>query len=76
VCMKWRKWNPLTWEQKIMNKILSSTRCIVEHVFGVIKHQWWHRKARYRWLRKNRLQRVMLCGLQNIYRVRRKLMAF
>lgn len=71
VCVKWSRNKSLTEYQKAVNRIYSQVRSKVEHVFGVIKHLWWHRKVRYRWLFKNHMQRYTLCWLANLYRMRR-----
>jgi IS5 family transposase len=70
VCRKWSKNKPLTQEDHARNRFCASTRCKVEHIFWVIKNTRWHRKVRYKWLHKNEMQRYMLCGLVNLYRMR------
>ena len=71
VCMKWSRNKTLTEYQKAVNRVYSQVRSKVEHVFGVIKNLWWHRKARYRGLYKNHMQRYALCWLANLYRMRK-----
>lgn len=56
------------------NKKLSSIRSKVEHPFQVIKCLWGYTKARYRGIKKNTGQLLMLFGLCNIFRARRVLM--
>lgn len=74
VCMKWCKWKALNEYQKAVNRVYSQVRSKVEHVFGVIKNLWWHRKVRYRGLFKNHMQRYALCWLANLYRMRKYLL--
>lgn len=69
-CRRAYRNKPLTAEDKLRNKICSHTRSKVERVFWVIKDKWWHRKVRYKWLKKNYMQWYFLCGLTNIYRMR------
>lgn len=63
----------LTKSQKRHNKQWSKIRSKVEHVFGIVKNLWGQTKARYRTLDKNNQQFVMLCGLANIFMVRKEL---
>ena len=61
-------------KQKRRNRRLSKIRAKVEHPFRVIKHLWGHRKTRYRGIKKNGYQFLMLLGLSNLYMNRRKLL--
>jgi transposase, IS5 family len=74
-CVQMRAYrNKPLWEfEKACNRVFSSTRSKVEHVFWVIKNTWWHHKVRYRWLMKNECQRYLLCWLANIWRMREQL---
>ena len=47
----------------------------VEHPFRVIKRQFGHVKTRYRGLAKNRAQHFTLFALNNLFLVRRRLIA-
>lgn len=71
---KARRGKPLSEADQKMNHLLSRVRCRVEHPFQVIKHLWGHRKVRYKGLYKNTCQFHMLFALQNLYRVREKLL--
>lgn len=62
-------------KQKARNRQLASVRAKVEHPFQVLKCQWGYVKARYRGLAKNTSQLVVLFGLINLYRLRRRLLA-
>ena len=62
-------------KQKKKNKKLSSVRSKVEHPFCVIKHLWGYSKTRYKGIKKNALQLLMLFTLSNLYKTRRKLLA-
>jgi len=55
------------------NRKSNRVRARVEHVFGVIKHQWGYRKVRYRGLEKNANQLFALFALANVYMCRRSL---
>ena len=70
ICRRAYKNKPLTEEDKRWNKMCSHIRAKVEWVFWVIKDKWWHRKVRYKGLKKNYMQRYLLCWLTNIYRMR------
>jgi IS5 family transposase len=50
-------------------------RAKVEHLFRVIKCQFGYVKTRYRGLAKNRAQLYTLFALDNLFLMRRKLMA-
>lgn len=65
----------LSGSQHKRNKKLSSVRAKVEHPFQVIKCQWHYCKTRYRGIEKNACQLYMLFGLQNLFKVRRILLA-
>jgi transposase, IS5 family len=60
--------------QKKRNYKKSKTRAIVEHPFQVIKHQWKHRKVRYKGIFKNACQFYTLFALSNIFKVRKQLL--
>ena len=59
--------------QKKQNKKNSSVRARIEHCFRVIKCQFGYQKARYKGLKKNRVQVFTLLGLVNLYMLRGKL---
>jgi IS5 family transposase len=71
VCIKRTRGQELTAYEKLTNRIFSSIRARVEHVFHTVKHLWWHHKTRYRWLMKNWSQRFALLMLQNMYKIRK-----
>ena len=58
-----------------INRIIAKVRARVEHPFRVIKRQFGYIKTRYRGLAKNRAQLFTLFALDNLFLVRRKLMA-
>jgi IS5 family transposase len=64
----------LSFSQRKHNHKLASVRCKVERPFLVIKCLWNHVKTRYRGLKKNGNQLIMLFGLANLYLVRKKLL--
>ena len=66
---------PLTDAQRARNRAKSATRALVEHPFRIIKHQFGHRRTRYRGLRKNAEQLLTLCALANLYQFRDALAA-
>ena len=66
---------PLSSNQKRKNKKNASIRAKVEHPFLVVKHLWKHRKTRYRGIKKNAAQLLMLFTLVNLYKSRKKLLA-
>lgn len=74
ITKKGSRGKPVSWLEKQISRVLNATRAKVEHIFWVIKNQWWHRKTRYRGIFKNEMQWNMLCWLANIYKVRRKLL--
>jgi hypothetical protein len=53
--------------------LLAMPRKIVEFPFGVIKNLRWHRKTKYKWLKKLHTQRCVLAWLCNLFRIRAKL---
>ena len=59
--------------QKKQNKKNSSVRARIEHCFRVIKCQFGYQKARYKGLKKNRVQVFTLLGLINLYMLRGRL---
>ncbi|MCP4399758.1 MAG: IS5 family transposase [bacterium] len=71
---KAKRGKKLSSKQKRRNKKLSSVRAKVEHPFQILKCQWGYSKVRYRGLKKNDGQIVMLCALANIFMVRRSLL--
>jgi IS5 family transposase len=75
VCRRAYRNRPLTQDDKNWNKFCSAIRSKIEWVFWVIKDLRWHRKVRYRWIHKNEMQRYMLCGLTNAYRMRQQLLS-
>jgi IS5 family transposase len=56
------------------NRSRNRVRAKVEHVFGVVKHLWGHRKVRYRGIDKNACQFFTLFTLANIYLIRKQLL--
>lgn len=62
-------------KQKKRNQVFSSIRSKVEHTFQIIKHLWHYKKTRYRGIKKNASQIVMLLTLANLFKARRKLLA-
>ena len=68
------KTKPLTEEQRRINRLTSSYRSKVEHVFRIVKRQFGYAKTRYRGLYKNGQQIFCLLALANIYIVRDKLL--
>lgn len=61
-------------KQKQRNKKLSSVRAKVEHPFCIVKHLWGYSKTRYKGIRKNAFQLLMLFTLSNLYKIRRRLL--
>jgi transposase, IS5 family len=61
-------------KQKKRNRLFASVRAKVEHPFQIIKCQWNYRKVRYRGLKKNIAQLHTLCGLANLFMVRKILL--
>lgn len=68
------RWKKLSVKQEKRNRKRQKVKAKVEHPFLVVKHLWWHRKVRYRWLLKNWLQFTMLMWLANIYKMRKKIL--
>jgi IS5 family transposase len=56
------------------NRTKSRVRSKVEHVFGVMKLKFGFVKLRYRGLKKNANQLFAICGLVNLYLLRRRLL--
>jgi IS5 family transposase len=56
------------------NRTKSRVRSKVEHVFGVMKLKFGFVKLRYRGLKKNANQLFTICGLVNLYLLRRRLL--
>jgi transposase, IS5 family len=70
---KRKKAQGLTEEQRRINRLTSSFRSRVEHVFRIVKRQFGYTKTRYRGLYKNSQQIFCLLALANIYIMREKL---
>ncbi len=64
---------PLSEADRFSNRIKSKVRAKVEHPFLVIKRIFGFCKVRYRGIMKNVNRLFMVCGLANIYMVRRRL---
>lgn len=64
----------LSYWERLWNTLLSMPRKVVEFPFGVIKNIWWHRKTRYRWLKKLHCLWCWLSAMANLYRARHKLL--
>ena len=60
--------------ERAKNRTKSSVRSKVEHVFGVMKLKFGFVKLRYRGLKKNANQLFAICGLVNLYLLRKKLL--
>lgn len=60
---------------QFFNRKSNRTRARVEHVFGVIKHQWGYRKVRYRGLQKNTAPLYSLFALANFHMAGDRLLA-
>ena len=58
-----------------VEQIKASIRAKVEHPFRVLKQQFGYVKVRYRGLKKNPAQIVMLFALGNLWMARHKLLA-
>jgi IS5 family transposase len=56
--------------ERMVNRIKSSVRARVEHVFAVVKRLWGFDKVRYRGLSKNATRSFVALGLANIYLAR------
>ena len=70
-----RRNHPLTDKERQANRNKSKIRPRVEHLFGVIKHQFGYRKVRYKELAKNAQAVFTKCALANIVMAKRHLMA-
>jgi len=70
---KRKKGQDLTDEQRRINRLTSSFRSKVEHVFRVVKRQFGYTKTRYRGLYKNGQQIFCQLTLANIYIMREQL---
>lgn len=68
-----RRNHPLTEKERKANRNKSKTRLRVEHIFGVIKHQFGYRKARYKGLAKNAQAVFIKCALANLVLAKRHL---
>src|SRR5258705_3700917 len=60
--------------ERAKNRTKSTVRSKVEHVFGVMKLKFGFVKLRYRGLKKNANQLFAVCGLVNLYLLRKKLL--
>jgi len=72
---KWSRYVKISNSQEKRNKKHSSVRAKVEHVFRVVKCQFWFTKFRYKWLEKNALSVKLKLALANLYLARKKLLA-
>lgn len=70
-----RRNHPLSGEERQANRNKSKIRSRVEHVFGVLKHQFGFRKVRYKGLAKNAQAVFMKCALANLVMAKRHLLA-
>lgn len=70
---KWSRYVKISSNQKKKNKKKSIVRAKVEHVFRVVKCQFWFRKFRYKWIEKNALNVKMKLALANLYLARKRL---
>lgn len=61
-------------KQEKRNTRLSKIRSKVEFPFQVVKHLWGHKKTRYKGIKKNAQQFMMLFALSNIYKSRKVLL--
>jgi IS5 family transposase len=64
----------LSTKQKKRNKQLSSVRSKVEHPFRLLKCQFHHVKAKYRWLKKNGAAITMKLWLWNLFLMRKRIL--
>ena len=60
--------------ERAKNRVKSTVRSKVEHVFGVMKLKFGFVKVRYRGLAKNANRLFATCALVNLYMVRKKLL--
>lgn len=65
---------PLSEAERLKNRTKSKVRARVEHPFLVIKRLFGFSKVRYRGLDKNANRLFVVCGLANLYMVRRHLL--
>jgi len=72
VMSKKKRGMKLSQTQKDKNKKASKIRSKVEHPFHVLKNLWGYAKTRYRGIEKNCHQLLMMFGLYNLYKVRKK----
>jgi IS5 family transposase len=70
-----RKGSPTEELERMVNRIKSSTRARVEHVFGVVKRLWGFNKVRYRGLVKNATRAFVTLAMANIFLARKPLLA-
>jgi len=70
-----RRNHPLTIKERQANRNKSRVRPRVEHLFGVIKHQFGYRKVRYKGLAKNTQAMFTKCALANLVMAKRHLLA-
>ena len=70
---KRKKGQGLTDEQRRINRLVSSIRAPIEHIFRIIKRQFGYARTRYRGLYKNGQQLFTLLALANIFMARRDL---
>ena len=71
---RYRYKNGIDEEERAKNRIKSSVRSKVEHVFQVMKLKFGFVKLRYRGLKKNAHQLFVVCGLVNLFLSRQKLL--
>jgi IS5 family transposase len=64
---------PLSDEEKSSNRVKSSVRSKVEHMFGVIKLVFGFKKTRYRGIDKNAHAMIVTSALANLYMARQRL---
>lgn len=64
---------PLSDEEKSSNRVKSSVRSKVEHMFGVIKLVFGYKKTRYRGIDKNAHAMIVTSALANLYMARQRL---
>jgi len=64
---------PLSDEEKSSNRVKSSVRSKVEHMFGVIKLVFGFKKTRYRGIEKNAHAMIVTSALANLYMARQRL---
>lgn len=69
-----RRNHPLDEKARKANRNKSKIRPRVEHLFGIIKHQFGYRKVRYKGLAKNAQAVFTKCALANLIMAKRHLM--